>query len=439
MFVFDPDPTYNTTGANSLLQGFDLEMLKKQLSKDNQEEADAQAKANAKKQPPPQTPTKPTGPGIALQQYKQRSEPTNQPGRTVHSIGEHGEQQDEDAERNPRKAHSPDVDEDYDPHARSSRNSFAHNIIAEAFQPTLHPRDPEGEFTSKPGGAAAHHEQTRVINGKRYSADGSPLPEHIEALRIPPAWTDVTYSKDPKASLLATGKDAKGRKQAVYSADFSAKQAEAKFARIDELNDKFDDIYKHNEQARKSDDIKKRAAADCAYLIMKTGIRPGSEDDTGADKKAYGATTLEGKHVIIDGANTSLQFVGKKGVQLHIPIHDKAVAKMLHERKQTAGPDGQLFPINEKNLLDHVHSFDGGGFKTKDLRTRLAVITAVDEIRKHPTPKNVKDYKKAVMNVAKEVAKKLGNTPSVALASYINPRSICGLAHGNRGINDRSR
>jgi DNA topoisomerase IB len=292
------------------------------------------------------------------------------------------------------------------------------------FDESKHPRDDDGKFGSGSGGSSgskSSHQPTKIVDGKRVTSTGSPLPSHIQVLKIPPAWTDVTFSSDPKAALLATGKDVKGRRQAVYSAEFSAGQAAAKFSRINELNQKFNSIYAQNEEARKSGDPKKRAAADCAHLIMTTGIRPGSEDDTGAEKKAYGATTLEGKHVVVDGERVSLKFVGKKGVSLDLPVTDPGTAAMLRERKSAAGDNGQLFPINEKMLLDHVHSFDGGGFKTKDFRTLLGTRTAISEVANREAPKNEKDYKKAVMEVAKVVSSKLGNTPVIALQSYINP------------------
>src|ERR1019366_2295781 len=129
------------------------------------------------------------------------------------------------------------------------------------------------------------------------------LPEHIEKLKIPPAWTDVRYSDNPDADLLAVGRDAKGRPQSIYSAKFSATQAAAKFERIHELIQKFDYISQQNEDAQRSSDPKLKDSADCLSLIMKMGVRPGSETDTGAKVKAYGATTLEGRHVVIDGAN----------------------------------------------------------------------------------------------------------------------------------------
>ena len=154
---------------------------------------------------------------------------------------------------------------------------------------------------------------------------------------------------------------------------------------------------------------------------MSMGIRPDSDTDTQAKVKPYGATTLEGRHVVVSDSEVRLRFTGKKGVALDLPVTDASVVEMLLARKRAAGEDGKLFGVTDKALLDHVHSFDGGGFKTKDFRTLLGTRTALAEIAKMSAPTDEKAYKKAVMDVAKKVSAKLGNTPTVALQSYIAP------------------
>lgn len=279
-----------------------------------------------------------------------------------------------------------------------------------------------GETGAKPS-ARSGMKETKSDGKTRTQADGSPLPEHIQKLKIPPAWTDVRYNDAPGASLIAVGKDAKGRVQSVYSAEHSAAQSAVKFARIFELSKKFAEVAAQNDQARKSTDPKTRDAADCLDLIMRMGVRPGSETDTGAEKKAYGATTLEGRHVVRDENGVWLQFVGKKGVALNLPVTDKGLAKMLEARGKAAGPDGQLFgKVSDSSLRDHVHSLDGGDFKTKDFRTYVGTSTAARLVAKMAPPKDEKAYKKAVMDVAKEVSRTLGNTAAIALQSYIAPQ-----------------
>jgi DNA topoisomerase I len=294
-----------------------------------------------------------------------------------------------------------------------------------------HPRgQPEnkGEFASTGGAGSSASTakglpgKTTLTDGKRTQHDGKPLPAHIQALRIPPAWTDVSFSHDPNAPLQATGKDVKGRSQYVYSPKFSASQAEAKFVRIKELDAKFKSIEAQNNKLRQSTDPRVKDNADCAHLIMQTGIRPGSRADTLAKVKAYGATTLEGKHVVVKDGKVWLRFTGKKGVALDLPVQDPETAKMLVSRAKAAGANGALFGrVTDKSLLDHVHGFDGGSFKTKDFRTLLGTKTANKEVARMKAPTDAKTYKKSVMDVAKVVSQRLGNTPVIALQAYISP------------------
>ena len=287
------------------------------------------------------------------------------------------------------------------------------HLYEDSFEEAKHPRgQPENKGQFAP--ASAHGTTGRT------QPSGEALPEHIAKLRIPPAWTEVKYNPDPNGALLAVGKDAKGREQHLYSASFSGTQAEAKFRRIEELNNKFTQIKSENDANRQ--DKAKREVADVLMLIMATGIRPGSDKETLADKHAYGATTLEGKHVVSDENGVRLQFVGKKGVNIDIPVNDAKVASMLQSRAKHAGPGGKLFPkTTDGKLLGYVHSLDGGSFKTKDFRTLLGTRLAMREIKNFHTPRNAQSYKKQVMAIAKKVAQALGNTPAIALQSYISP------------------
>lgn len=314
-----------------------------------------------------------------------------------------------------------------------------------AFNPEDHPRgQPEnaGEFAphaggrtpvpgeaTKPGTAehAAAHATAEVPNVPSGMNDAPPdrasWPEHIKKLRIPPAWTNVRIARDPAAPLQAVGTDSKGRRQYVYSAEAAATNAAAKFARIKELDAKFGEIYEQNAANQRSADQRTRALADCTALVMSTGIRPGSDEDTRADQKAYGASTLQGRHVVEVDGEVRLRFVGKKGVHLDLPVSDPKIARMLLERAQEAGPVGRLFgdAVNHASLLSYTHSLDGGSFKTKDFRTCLGTREARSIMVDLPRPTDKKSFRQAVMTVAKHVSKKLGNTPAIALSSYIAP------------------
>ena len=64
--------------------------------------------------------------------------------------------------------------------------------------------------------------------------DGSPLRneaivDRLRGLVVPPAWTDVWFCVDPGGHIQATGRDAKGRKQYRYHADWQTARDEAKY------------------------------------------------------------------------------------------------------------------------------------------------------------------------------------------------------------------
>jgi DNA topoisomerase I len=273
--------------------------------------------------------------------------------------------------------------------------------------------DEKGKFTSK---------EKAVLTLEH---DKEKWPQHIKDLKLPPAWTQVRVSHDPEADLLAIGKDVKGRDQYVYSERFKNSQSAAKFDRISSLQKDMPQIDKKLSDLRKNGTPLQKEHGDVTYLIRQTGLRPGSDEDTSAKVKAYGATTLQGRHVVVDkSGRVTLSFVGKKGVELNLPIADRGVADMLKERKKESADSEPLFPkVTDASLRDFIHDDMGQKeYKTKDFRTYLGTTTALNLVEKMQAPKDKKSYVKAVKEVATHVSKILGNTPTIALQSYIAPQ-----------------
>lgn len=287
--------------------------------------------------------------------------------------------------------------------------AFRTEALSDLFYSDDQPRDYHGRWGDNPNVVLA-------------GTDRSTWPEHIKALVVPPAWTNIKYHTDPKADLLVVGRDAAGRDQYVYSAKHAETQSAAKFQRIKALDKQYQKIDKSVARDQAKGGLNGEHA-DALRTVMETGIRPGSERDTGSKVEAFGATTLLGSHVVSDENGTRLQFVAGKshGVEKTFPVMDKATADMLIARAQVAGPKGQLFPnVTDGSLRDYTHS--QGAFKTKDFRTLTASRTAMDEISSRPTPTTEKEYKVSVRAVAQVVSARLGNTPTVALQSYIPPQ-----------------
>jgi DNA topoisomerase IB len=157
--------------------------------------------------------------------------------------------------------------------------------------------------------------------------------------------------------------------------------------------------------------------------MQEQALRPGSDADTKAKVKAFGATTLRAEHVVRAEDGVRLQFIGKEGIAHNHLIRNPALAKELLRRKQMAGTrGGKLFDTTYDKVAAYSKTLDDGRFTPKDFRTIKANAMAVVEIAAATKPpKTLKEYKARVKAVAEKVAGVLGNRPAQALESYIDP------------------
>lgn len=238
-----------------------------------------------------------------------------------------------------------------------------------------------------------------------------------ERLKVPPAWTNVTVSASPDAKLLATGTDQKGRTQRLYSKTHSDAQAAEKFARVKGLADVIRNV---DDALDDESDFDDSAAA--MMLVRKLGMRPGSDRDTKADKKAYGASNIERRHVTVSGDVVKLAFTGKKGVDITLEVEDSQLASMLEQRLD-GPPNGRLFDTDEVKMRGWLGRH-APGFKPKDFRTHLATATAFMLVSQMSPPATAKEFKSMRNQIGDAVASLLGNSRTMALGSYIDPAAF---------------
>lgn len=252
-----------------------------------------------------------------------------------------------------------------------------------------------------------------------------PPPEHIARLRIPPAWTEVCVDPNPRATILATGRDAAGRLQRLYSPQHIADAKAGKFERVRALLAEEDDIRTQIEGDINSKDTLPldRECAHVAYLIFETGMRPGSNADTLAAVQAYGATTLQLRHVKPCIRGVRLKFVGKKGVRQNVLVTNPYLVRLLKARKKAdAHWSTPVFSCSASSLNAYLHTLGSGDYSAKDFRTLRGTSLALELLgNRNRLPKS-KARRKKVMNAALDkVSRKLGNTRAIAKASYVDP------------------
>lgn len=276
-----------------------------------------------------------------------------------------------------------------------------------AFDESEHPRHPSG---TAEGGEFAPREGFRPMTSGEAA-------KHTH-LVVPPAWVQVQVAIDPKADLQVVGKDVKGRTQYLYSKEHDKRQAAERFARAKEFAKVLPDLRAKILPDLQSDDPEIRDAASELYLMDKSAFRIGGSKTKG-DVKAYGITTLLGKHVrVLDGDRVSFNFIGKHGVNIRKIIHDPILHRMMQERKK--GSYERLFTTSAEGLRDYMET-KVQGFHPKDFRTHQGTSIAMLEVEKRKVVKTDKEFKKVQRDVAKVVAKHLGNTPAVAIKNYIDP------------------
>ncbi len=244
-------------------------------------------------------------------------------------------------------------------------------------------------------------------------------------LRVPPAWTDVLVDADPDARLWATGTDAAGRRCRLYDPAFLAANARGKFARVAALMVEADEI-RHQVEGDLNAlpaGSKRHEAALCAYLLLETGMRPGSTADTRAKVQAFGATTLQLRHVKACARGVRLQFVGKKGVKQNVLVTNPyLVGELLRRKRATTAYTAPVFQTNAGAMQGYVGGLGTGGYKPKDLRTLMANLMAERLLASRTRlPKSLAARKRLGNAALKVIADQLGNKPSMTKKAYVMP------------------
>ncbi len=269
-----------------------------------------------------------------------------------------------------------------------------------------------------------------LVKGVWQKADGKPASAasvaRLKQIGASGGYKDIRLNPDHTAYLQAVATDPKGRRKGFYSTEYVAAQKQAKFLRNVAFHKErpaiLDAISATLRQGHNVDPTQWESAF-VLRLIDKTGFRPGSDKNTLAEKKAYGATTLRGKHIKVVGDSITFNFTGKKGVRQSKVLKDKFIAQELAARKKTSGPNGRLFGVNGPDLKAFLTAHGHGRFMPKDFRTWNGTSLAIETIKKMPIPKTLREYKLSVKKVSEVVAAHLGNTPAMAFNSYINPRA----------------
>lgn len=272
--------------------------------------------------------------------------------------------------------------------------------------------------------------------GKFYYVDGNGKPvkdpaqlDRVNALVLPPAWTNVWIAPKRNAHLQATGFDVAGRKQYRYHQEWTSRRSDSKYFRLLEFGKVLPQARKQiaRDLKRKEFDERKVLAI-CLQVMQKTLIRIGNESYRQL-YGSYGLSTLKDKHVKINGNGMKLSFVGKKGVRQEISLNDKTLAKLVKKCRDIPGQDlfqyytngSEHRPIDSGRINNYIKEITGNDFTAKDFRTWGGTLEALRQLAICSNATEQKVKKKVIVEVLDCVAGKLGNTRAVCKSSYVYP------------------
>jgi DNA topoisomerase I len=266
-------------------------------------------------------------------------------------------------------------------------------------------------------------------------AEGDPIEDdvvlaRIKALAIPPAWTEVWICRISHGHIQASGRDTKGRKQYRYHERWRKVRDECKFDRmlqfgaaLPRIREKVDADLKINKLSRE------KVLAIVVRLLETTFIRVGNEEYAKTNK-SFGLTTLQGRHVKIQGAKIVFRFRGKSGKEHQITLANRKLARLVKTCQDLPGQslfqyldeDGEPQPIDSGDVNDYIREMTGEDFTAKDFRTWAGTLLAAQQLNDYPAIESMTKGKAACMDAIRATAAQLGNTPAICRKCYIHPQ-----------------
>jgi DNA topoisomerase-1 len=278
----------------------------------------------------------------------------------------------------------------------------------------------------------------RAAKGFLYvTPDNEPLTsakelQRIAKLAIPPAYRDVWICTKARGHLQATGRDARGRKQYRYHAEWRQVRDSAKFDRMVSFGEALQKLRRKLKRDLALPGLpREKVLAVVVSLLDATRIRVGNTEYA-RDNKSFGLTTLRDRHVtFVRDGRAILNFRGKGGVPHEILIDDKRIVRIVRRCQEIPGQqlfqyitdEGERLPIDSGQVNDYLREAMGDDFTAKDFRTWGASLHAITLLSRTPLPEPPSEsaLKSEIVNVIKQVAAELRNTPAVCRKSYINP------------------
>lgn len=286
----------------------------------------------------------------------------------------------------------------------------------------------------------------RLKRGKGYAfvrANGAHVRDpttirRLHAMAVPPAYREVRYSPDPASHLQAVGRDAAGRLQYRYHADWEKVREQRKAHRLAKLVAALPKI-RRNVTAILSGEEPTRefALAAVIELIARTAIRPGSESYARLNG-TRGASTLLKSNVTLDDDSVVLTFKAKGGKAVRKECNAAKLVRAIAILRSLPGPrmfqcrdaSGTVRAVNTTQVNAFLRDIAGIRISLKDFRTLMASAVALESLSRITPSQSARGRKRQVLAALRNAADELSNTPAICRKSYVHDTIVTAFEDG---------
>lgn len=267
-----------------------------------------------------------------------------------------------------------------------------------------------------------------------YDPDGRLIRESAErdrlnALAIPPAWTEVWISPRADSHLLATGRDSEGRKQYRYHPDWRAIRDESKYGRMIAFARALPRIRKQVDEHLSGGGLsREKVLATVVRLLELSLIRVGNEEYARSNG-SYGLTTMRDRHVEVDGSKIRFEFRGKGGKRHEVDVRDRRLARIVRQCRDVPGyelfqyydENGEKRAVGSGEVNEYLREIGGDDFTAKDFRTWAGTLHAAAALLSCKPCRDEREGRSRINESVTIVAERLGNTVAICKSCYIHP------------------
>jgi DNA topoisomerase-1 len=252
----------------------------------------------------------------------------------------------------------------------------------------------------------------------------------IDAIVIPPAWTDVWISPHADGHIQATGRDQRGRKQYRYHSQWGEERDGAKYSSLVAFAESLPALRRRiDSDLRRHGLPLERVVAAVVWLLDNTMIRVGNAAYA-RDNKSFGLTTLRDRHVDIVGSSLRFAFKGKSGKEWRLKLVDRRIAGVVRGAQDLPGQhlfqyldqDGNRRAVRSEDVNRYIKEAVGDAFSSKHFRTWGGTIHAASLFAQTPVPESRTQQNRVMNSTIDKVAERLNNTRAVCRKCYIHPQ-----------------